>query len=196
MHMQTDNKSLIEELLILTERAAGAARRFKGLPESNLNFRNHPQQWTVLECLEHLNRYGDFYLPAIQKSILAQKTHHASTIFRSGIFGNYFANLMRVKHGKITKMRTPADKNPLGSQLSITTIDRFLKQLEMLKSLLDQARYVDLTRTKVPLSISTLIKLRLGDTFRFFVYHIERHIVQAEKVLPPTHLPSASPENS
>ena len=51
----------------------------------------------------------------------------------------------------------------------------------MLKSLLNQAREVDLTKTKVPISLTRFIKLRLGDTFRFFVYHIERHILQAEK---------------
>ena len=90
---------------------------------------------------------------------------------------------MKVKDGKISKIKTPADKNPLGSQLSITTIDRFLKQQEMLKSLLNQARTSDLTGTRVPISLTKLVRLRLGDTFRFFVYHIERHILQAEKVI-------------
>jgi len=80
-------------------------------------------------------------------------------------------------------MKTPIDKNPLGSQLSVTTIDRFLKQQEMLRSLLERARHIDLTKTKVPISLTKFIRLRLGDTFRFFVYHIERHIRQAENVL-------------
>ena len=181
--MQTDSNSLIEEMLALTERASSAARKFRENPNRNLNFRNHPEQWSALECLEHLNRYGEFYLPAIEKAILSQQKNRNVNTFKSGLFGNYFANLMRVKEGKITKMRTPADKNPLGSQLSLTTVDRFLKQQEMLKSLLNQARHVDLTRTKVPISLTRLIRLRLGDTFRFFVYHIERHIAQANRVL-------------
>ena len=25
------------------------------------------QSWNILECVEHLNRYGAFYLPAIEK---------------------------------------------------------------------------------------------------------------------------------
>jgi hypothetical protein len=181
--MQIDNNSLIEEMLFLTERATTAARRFKELPEGDLNFKNHPRQWSILECVEHLNRYGEFYLPAIEKAIMGKKTLPASTTFRSGVFGNYFAKLMQVKNGKMTKMKTPADKNPLGSQLTAVTIDRFLKQQEMLTSLLNQARHVDLTGTKVPISLTRWVRLRLGDTFRFFVYHIERHIMQAEKVL-------------
>ena len=181
--MQTDNNTLIEELLNLTEQAAQAAKKFKGLPEAELNFRTEPQRWSILECIEHLNRYGEFYLPAIERSMLTHSAPHAVPVYKSGLLGNYFANLMKVKDGKISKMKTPADKNPLGSRLSVTTIDRFLKQQEMLKSLLNQARTSDLTGTKVPISLTKLVKLRLGDTLRFFVYHIERHILQAEKVM-------------
>lgn len=181
--MRTDNNSLIEEMLVLAERATSAARKFREMPESNLNFRNHPAQWSALECLEHLNRYGEFYLPEIEKAILSQKKNPRAHTFKSGLLGNYFANLMRVKNGRITKMKTPADKNPLGSQLSVSTVDRFLKQLEMLKSLLHQARQIDLTKTKVPISLTRFVRLRLGDTFRLLVYHIERHIMQANSVL-------------
>jgi hypothetical protein len=66
--------------------------------------------------------------------------------------------------------------------LSITTLDRFLKQQELLKALLQQALEADITKIKTAISLSKFIKLRLGDTFRFYVYHIERHIAQAEKI--------------
>ncbi|MEX2230859.1 MAG: DinB family protein [Cyclobacteriaceae bacterium] len=181
--MQTDNNTLIEDLLATTENATRSARKFKELSEAQLNFKKRPNQWSILECIEHLNRYGDFYLPAIESSILAHKTNSGTYVYKSGLFGNYFANLMKVKQGKIFKMKTPADKNPIGTELTITTIDRFLKQQEMLKSLLNQARHADLTNTKVPISLTKLISLRLGDTFRFFVNHIERHVIQAERVL-------------
>ncbi|MGC1244102.1 MAG: DinB family protein [Chryseosolibacter sp.] len=180
--MQTDNITLIEEMLTLTDKCSGAVRKFKELPESQLNYKKSPETWSILECIEHLNRYGDFYLPAMERAILNQSLKTSAPVFKSGLIGNYFANLMKIKNGKIVKMKTPADKNPLGSELNVTTIDRFLKQQEMLKSLLNQARQADLTKTKVPISLTKLIKLRLGDTFRFFVYHIERHVIQAENV--------------
>ena len=78
-------------------------------------------------------------------------------------------------------MKSPKDKNPANSALTITTIDRFLKQQERLKALLMQAKQVNLTKTKTSISISNLVKLRLGDTFRFLIYHIERHVKQAER---------------
>ena len=180
--MQTENNTLIDDLLTMSENATQAVKKFKDVSGSQLNFRKGPNQWSILECIEHLNRYGDFYLPEIEKSILAQKRDNHPGVYKSGVFGNFFANVMKVKNGKILKMKTPSDKNPLGSELTITTIDRFLKQQEMLKSLLDQARNADLTRTKVPISLTRFMRLRLGDTLRFFVNHIERHILQAQRV--------------
>lgn len=191
--MQTDNQTLVEELLAIAGRATAAARRFRELPEAELNFKERPEKWSILECIEHLNRYGDFYLPEIQKAVAANRSNDPSPVFKSGVIGNYFAKLMKVENGKITKMPSPADKNPVGSKLSPATIDRFLEQQDMLTSLLNEARHCDLIRAKVPISLTRFIKLRLGDTFRFFVYHIERHVIQAEKVRDsrPSRLPSA-----
>lgn len=179
--MQTGNDTLIDELLTMTEEAIDKAKKLKQLSERELNFKESPDRWSILECLEHLNRYGDFYLPEIERSILQSRSKEIPP-FKSGVIGNWFANLMKAKNGKIVKMKTPVDKNPTGSRLTSLTIDRFLKQEEMLRNLLNQARLVDLTNTKVPISLTKFIRLRLGDTLRFFIYHIERHIIQAENV--------------
>lgn len=80
-------------------------------------------------------------------------------------------------------MQSPKNKNPNNSILTLTTIDRFVKQAEMLKSLLLQSKGLNLTKTKTSISLTKYIKLRLGDTFRFFIYHIERHMLQAEQAL-------------
>ncbi len=182
MSMQTTNKQLIGELMQLLERATVRVQQFKALDLSQLNAKENPEKWSALECLEHLNLYGDFYLPEIEKRMLAQRQLAKPPMFKSGVIGNYFANLMLAKNGKIQKMKSPKDKNPNNSSLSITTIDRFFKQQQRLVSLLQQAQNLDLVKTKTSISISSFIKLRLGDTFRFLIYHIDRHITQAEKI--------------
>ncbi len=179
--MKIDSNILIDELIELSESATLTVQGFKKLSIEQLNYKRDTDTWSILECIEHLNLYGDYYLPAIEQSMLKQKPKHEKMIFKSGLLGNYFANLMQVKNGKMMKMKSPKDKNPNQSILSITTLDRFLKQQESLKNLLVQARSIDLTKTKVSISIAKYIKLRLGDTFRFFIYHIERHVLQAEK---------------
>jgi hypothetical protein len=180
--MQIENNQLIDELLRRMESCKRTVKEFEILPLNRLQFKNG-ERWSVLECLEHLNLYGDFYLVEIEKQIITNPRKNTSTKFKSGILGNYFANLMEVKDGKITKMKSPKDKNPSNSHLSITTISRFLKQQERLVSLLNQCRTIDLTKTKAAISLTSLIKLRLGDTLRFYCYHIERHIFQAARAL-------------
>ena len=181
--MTINREELISDLLARTEGATAKVKALKHLTTEELNAREFEGRWSALECIEHLNLYGDFYLPEIESRILKQQPSPAATVFRSGIIGNYFAGLMQVKNGKLTKMSSPADKNPIGSELSPTTLDRFLKQQERLKALLEESRSIDLTKTKSAISLSRWITLRLGDTFRFFVYHIERHVQQAENTL-------------
>jgi hypothetical protein len=125
--------------------------------------------------------YGDFYLAEIERSIFAAPESD-SRLFKPGVIGNYFAKLMQqdpVVKGK--KMKAPKDKVPTASGLTVTTIDRFLKQAEHLQHLLQLAGKADLTKTKTAISLSKMIRLRLGDTLRFYVYHIERHVAQAER---------------
>jgi hypothetical protein len=180
--MQTEARVLLEEMVQITEACTVAVKQFRTLSGAQLNYRTDPESWSILECIEHLNLYGDFYLPEMEKQILAQKQDTPCTVFKSGIIGNYFAELMQAKNGKIKKMTSPKDKNPVHSHLTVTTIERFIKQQERLLNILRLAGSVDLARTRTAISITRLIKLRLGDTFRFFVYHIERHVTQAQRV--------------
>lgn len=179
--MKIDNDTLIDDLLRRTEQSTEIVKQFQRLSIDQLCFKNE-NQWSILECLEHLNLYGDFYLVEIEKQIMASRNRPSSNNFRSGLLGNYFANLMEVKEGKITKMKSPKDKNPTSMNLTVTTISRFLKQQEQLSKLLNSCRTIDLTKTKSAISLTRLIKLRLGDTLRFYTYHIERHVFQAERI--------------
>ncbi|MEP7127707.1 MAG: DinB family protein [Chitinophagales bacterium] len=179
--MTIESTLLIHDLSARMESATAKVRQLKSIDTEKLNFRKSAEAWSALECIEHLNLYGDFYLPEMEKQILSQKKGTPSTVFKSGLLGNYFANLMLIKNGKVKKMITLKDKNPIHADLNITTIDRFLKQQERLISLLHQAKDINLTRTKSAISLSKYIRLRLGDTFRFVIYHIERHVAQAER---------------
>lgn len=178
--MKIATEELIKELIECTQTHISAAKKFKSYSVEMLNKRKSPTSWSVLECLEHLNLYGDYYIPTIKKSIESSSSQ-STTIFKTGILGNYFANSMKPK-AKLNKMATFKDKNPLGKQLNWGTIDRFLDQQNSMLELLDLSRKVDLNKVKVPISITKFIKLKLGDTFRFVIFHNERHIFQASQV--------------
>lgn len=181
--MQTDNNTLIDELIAITKKCNAWAEEFAVLTYDELLFK-HEGEWCILECLEHLNLYGDFYLPEIEMQMMTADRNQSGRPFRSGWLGNYFAELMRVKEGKVKKMKSPKDKNPALSpvKLPITVLNRFQKQQDTLLHLLEKCRNLDLVNTKCSISLSPYIKLRLGDTLRFYVYHIERHVIQANNV--------------
>ena len=180
--MKLSAKSLIEDLIERTKGVINEAERFNQLPVEELNWKPTAEKWSALECLEHLNRYGDFYIPEIQKRIDQASKINEDSIFKSGILGNYFANSMLPKE-QLNKMNTFKSMNPVGSKLDISTLQKFIRQQKQILDLLNQARQVDLTKTKTGISISNWIKLRLGDTFRVVIYHNQRHMVQANNVL-------------
>lgn len=80
-------------------------------------------------------------------------------------------------------MKTSKDKNPIGSTLTIDVIDKFIIQQKELIDLIKKSKNVNLTKTKTAISISKLIKIRLGDTFRFIIAHNQRHIIQAKNAI-------------
>ncbi len=78
-------------------------------------------------------------------------------------------------------MKTFADKNPLNSHLDRKVLEEFVEQQDTLLDLLERSKKVNLNKVRVPISISRWIRLKLGDTFRFVIYHHLRHIRQIEK---------------
>ncbi len=179
--MKLNTEELIAELIEQTRININKVEKFRELSESELNHKGNIEKWSVLECIEHLNLYGVFYNPEIRKSI-EKSISKPSETFKSGIIGNYFVKTMLPKK-KLNKMKTSKDKNPLGSSLNINVIDRFLSQQKEFLELIKKSKNVNLTKTKTAISISKLIEMRLGDTFRFIVAHNKRHITQAENVL-------------
>ncbi len=179
--MKTSNELLIEDLINRTKDVLNEANLLLQLKTNQLNWKASENEWSILECIEHLNRYGDFYIPEITQRIAAAEQKGESLIFKSGLLGNYFAESMLPKE-KLNKINTFKSMNPLGSNLDKSTLEKFIAQQKQMLDLLQKARKIDLNKIKTSISISKLIKLKLGDTFRVVIYHNQRHIVQAKRV--------------
>lgn len=179
--MKIKSDELIQDLIERTRQNIAKAEILKSKTDTALNHKVTLDSWSALECLDHLNRYGRFYLPEISKQI-NETLSRKEAYFKSGILGNYFANSLLPKD-KLNKMKTFKSMNPLNSKLDRTVINDFLDQQNQILELLDKALNVSLNKTKTGISISKWIKLKLGDTFRVVIYHNQRHIKQAEKAL-------------
>lgn len=144
----------------------------------DLNKRATPESWSALECIAHLNIYGDFYIPEIQKNIQGSAYKSPAKLVKGGLLGNYFVKMVGpLENSK--KMKTLASSNPIGSKLDFSTLVKFKAQQEELLQLLEQAKNVDLNKTKTSISIAKWVKIRLGDAFRVVIFHNQRHMIQA-----------------
>lgn len=191
--MKIPSEKLIDDLVDRAHKLLNEAEELKTLPEKTLQWRPAPESWSILECLEHLNLYGRFYLPEIKKRLNNASTAKSKQTFKSGLLGNYFALSMLPKE-KLNTMKTFKNMNPIHSTLDKTVMDEFIRQQRQMLSILEKCRKVDLNKTKTSISISNFIKLKLGDTLRVVIYHNQRHMVQAQKALiaNPKHSPIAS----
>jgi hypothetical protein len=137
-----------------------------------------PGKWSVVQVLEHLNSYGRYYIPAIEKSL--QKNKPATEFFKPGFIGNYFTKMLSPSEkGTVRyKMKAPKDHRPSPHLDHQPVIQTFLSQQQSLLELLEKAKTKNIGRIRTPISISRFIKLKLGDTFRFLIAHEQRHFIQ------------------
>ena len=167
--MLADSKVRVEQLLKRNEEA--------------LNWRPSENQWTALECLEHLNMYGDYYIPEIERVIKKSRSQTEPKKFKHTWWGDYFVNALAPKSKQSIKPLNAMEKlNPKGMSLGLETVERFINQHSELIDLYKLARSVDIqqkcTGTTIP-----LVRLRLIDTIRAQSYHSQRHVDQAFGVL-------------
>ena len=179
--MKLNSKILLQDLKNKTEKHIETCKDFLALSDEKLRFRKTESSWNILECIEHLKKYADYYYPLMETNIQKSNTHSKET-FSTGSLGNYFANSMLVTK-KTKKMKTPKDKNPLGENLTKESILIFIEQQKLLLQILETSEKIDIGKIKIPISIAPFVKIKLGDTLRFIVYHNERHIVQAQNIL-------------
>ena len=167
--MQSDK--LIQNLIEETRHNINQVQNLSSCSIQTLTWRQSEKSWSILECLEHLNLYGE----------IGKSNSKGEKSFKSGILGKYFAHSMLPKE-KLNKMKTFKDKNPLHAKLEMDVIERFINQQITLLDLLQKSNNVSLSKTKIPTSISSIIRLNLGDTFQFFINHIARHLKQIEHI--------------
>jgi hypothetical protein len=182
-----ETKALLASLKTDTERNIGLVNHnFLTLGVEALNWKSNADKWSIAECLEHLNIYSQFYLTAFETAIQKGKPGEHPSHYDSGWLGNYFAESIKLQaDGTLkSKMKTPKAYNPANSSLDAKQVlNDFLAYQQKTLQLIVAAEQVDLGKLRVPTSLASFISMKLGDAFRFVVFHNTRHIVQASKVL-------------
>lgn len=177
--MKRKSTEFLDELIAQTIEIQNFAISLLDMEGEKLLKRPSEKSWNVLECVEHLNRYGGFYIPKIKDKI-AENQSVAIENFKSGWLGNYFAKSML---SESKKMNTFKAMNPLHFAVNKSVINTFIVQQEELLQLLNTAKTRNINKIKISTMISQFIKINLGDAFRFVIYHNQRHIEQIKEIL-------------
>jgi DinB superfamily len=160
------------------------ANQLQQCPNEILVKQPEPNAWSVAQVLEHLNIYSRYYIDAIEKQLHRNQTA-ASNNFTPGWLGNYFTNLMKPKKGNtiLKKMKAPKNAIPSLQPNANDMLSEYINHQHHLLNVLTIAKSVNLNANRIPTSLSKLIQLKLGDTFRFFIAHEQRHFLQIANVL-------------
>jgi hypothetical protein len=88
-------------------------------------------------------------------------------------------------------MKTQRAYNPLvdSSLVSGDDVNTFEKGQQELLQIIESSKQINIRKAKIPISISKIIRLRLGDALLFVVYHNERHMQQASNILEHPKFP-------
>lgn len=147
------------------------------LSKETYNWKANAESWSILECFEHLNIYNRYYNDALKTAIQKAKNAKPKQQYKSGWFGQMSINSMKPNNTK--KQKTLAKFNPVNSSLSTTVLDEFIQHQQDLLEMLEAAKSINISKNLVPVEFFKLLKMKIGDTFRFVIVHQQRHLQQA-----------------
>jgi hypothetical protein len=177
-------EDLLNDLIRDVQRVKEAAEFFAAGDSAKMVYAPEPGKWSVVQVLEHLNAYNRHYLPVIERE-LALVTADTNAWFKAGYWGEKFTKMMMPSnvYEVKNKMKTQKRMSFPNSLHVETVINEFIAGQNKLLQLLERARGKDLAKIHIPISLTKLIKLRLGDTFRFLIAHEQRHMIQARNAV-------------
>lgn len=186
---------LISELKNVTHENINHVRqKFSSLTPYQRNWKAEGHVWSINEVFAHLNEFSNHYHTTFKLKIDHTRHKEPKDTFISSPLGRSAWKSMKLGNVKNIKRKFKAQKsfNPVYHKELVTQndIEQFeLKQHELL-SIIDSATKVNMRKIKIPVSISKIIRLRLGDALLYLVYHNERHVYQALSLLNHPLFPS------
>jgi uncharacterized damage-inducible protein DinB len=181
------SEELIDQLEADVRQLIAAAEHLQQADNVKLSYPPEEGKWSAAQALEHLNMYNRYYLPAIEKAMV-HIPKEVNAWFVPGFFGNYFTKMMMPKNVYEVKNRMKAMKGYRPDRgINVEGVFKeFYEHQNKLIQLLETARKRNLEQVRVPTSISTMIRLKLGDVFRFLIAHEQRHMIQARNAIRAT----------
>jgi hypothetical protein len=171
---------------------ARQARELTGaLSASQLAWSPPEGGWSVGQCLEHLIVVADRYEARLIRGLDEAHArldapylggHKPTWLGRLFIDAVKPANTRRFKAPKIF-LPPPRPRPDVARE--------FCRRQARLGELLERAKGIDLSATRIRSPITPLIRFNLGDALEILIYHAQRHLNQATRVTDHPEFPDA-----
>jgi len=180
-----NNQKIIAELSqLINDQLKYIDEKIIPLEEEHLVWRPSKYNWNIYEVLEHLIRFGEFYIPKIRQVVSYPKSTKKSDTYRSGTFGEFAIKRTRPVNGVVlNKAKSSSKNNPFLRQLNKSVISEYAAQQKQLLQILSELDGINLSKNYVPTVVGNWLKLNLGDSLRLLIHHEERHFIQINKLV-------------
>ncbi|MDQ2871473.1 MAG: DinB family protein [Acidobacteriota bacterium] len=156
-------------------------RLVAGLSEEDLLWRPAAGEWSMVECLEHLNSAWKV-IPKLDRKIgeAREKNLLSDGPFAEPWLGRLYIRL--IEPPARVKVNAPRQYRPRSDPPPAEVVPRIQRLQEELGARVRSADGLDVGAIRMSSPISRRFKMTLGQWFAFLAAHERRHLCQAERV--------------
>ena len=178
------SKRLISELEANDRRAERLA---KVLTLEQLNWRPRPDAWSIGQCLHHLHKTNEVYLPAISISLEGRRRGAIDEI-RLGWFSRWFMRNYITRNPGGAKARAPGKIVP-SQKVEPSVLEWFLQSNRAARELVYTSSDYDVNRIRFKNPFIPVLRFTVGTGLEIVAQHQSRHLLQGEGVRQSAEFP-------
>ena len=182
-------QQLLRQLEQLSIRLSEIVKRdFFPLQQHQLFWKEDLKNWSIAECLEHLN-----LVAARQHKKIATQLNKAKKIksVQKTMHKQHWWTIRKLNKLKLTDQNnvlsfldSPSKYHPT---LDINSpahqvVQTFLEYQDNILQFIADAKVVQINSARISIAFWGLLNIDLGDFLSLLIYHNERHIVQAQRI--------------
>ncbi len=164
------------------------------LDVTKLYHKDASKQWSIIECLAHINLANRHYVETMEQKISDALSEGLSPIakYKQGFLGRMAVKSMTpTENAEIkSKMNTMKRFRPsVAKDQSEQVFETFFDLTSRLQEQIESAKLVNLDKVRIVSAIGPLLVFKLGDALGFVVGHTQRHILQIQRKLSSLESP-------
>ncbi len=152
------------------------------LTTSQLLWKPKPEVWSISQCLDHLVATARSELPLVHRAIAEGQsrglTGHGP--YRYNPIASWLVHLMGAPPR--LRFKSPRHYLPADTKDAALVTREFFEVQDEILDCITKANGLNLARTKVSIFGYRYLRLSLGQEFKLFIIHEQRHMLQMQRI--------------